>query len=68
MVKNIYNAKQNPTLIGAILIQQKSSTKTLMISHNSYTNCDDDAQKNSKQEGPNSTKIKRKSNLETVVN
>jgi hypothetical protein len=25
--------------------QQKSSTKTLMISHNSYTNCDDAAQK-----------------------
>jgi hypothetical protein len=41
MVKIIYNAKQNPTLIGAILIQQKSSTKTLMISHNSYANCDD---------------------------
>jgi hypothetical protein len=41
MVKNIYNAKQNPVGIGAILIQQKSSTKTLMISHNSYTNCDD---------------------------
>jgi hypothetical protein len=31
MVKNIYNAKQNPPLIGAILIQQKSSTKTLKI-------------------------------------
>jgi len=41
MVKNIYNAKQNPVGIGAILIQQKSSTKTLMISHNSYTNCDE---------------------------
>jgi len=62
MVKIIYNAKQNPVGIGAILIQQKSSTKTLMISHNSYTNCDDDAQKNSKQEGPtdqeNQTQIK----------
>jgi hypothetical protein len=31
MVKNIYNAKQNPSGIGAILIQQKSSTKTLKI-------------------------------------
>ena len=44
MVKNIYNAKQNRTGIGAILIQQKSSTKTLIISHNSYTNCSDAAQ------------------------
>ena len=62
MVKNIYNAKQNRIGIGAILIQQKSSTKTLMISDNSYTNCDDDAQKNCKQEGPtdhkNQTQIK----------
>ena len=62
MVKIIYNAKQNRIGIGAILIQQKSSTKTLMISHNGYTNCDDDAQKNCKQEGPtdqkNQTQIK----------
>jgi hypothetical protein len=41
MVKIIYNAKQNPSGIGAILIQQKSSTKTLMISDNSYTNCNE---------------------------
>jgi hypothetical protein len=31
MVEIIYNAKQNPVGIGAILIQQKSSTKTLKI-------------------------------------
>ena len=31
MVKIIYNAKQNPLRIGAILMQQKSSTKTLKI-------------------------------------
>ena len=29
MVKNIYNAKQNPSLIGAILIQQKILYKDL---------------------------------------
>jgi hypothetical protein len=44
-VKNIYNAKQNRIGIGAILIQQKSSTKTLMISHNSYTNCDEKSER-----------------------
>ena len=48
--------------------QQKSSTNTLMISHNSYTNCDDDAQKNCKQEGPtdqkNQTQIKPRNGAE----
>jgi hypothetical protein len=63
MVKNIYNAKQNHPLIGAILIQQKSSTKTLMISDNSYTNCDEKI----KTKDLTDDKIKRKSNLETVV-
>jgi hypothetical protein len=56
MVKNIYNAKQNPTLIGAILIQQKSFTKSLMISHNSYTNCDDGVSKKLQSTEPTNPK------------
>jgi hypothetical protein len=68
MVKNIYNAKQNRIGIGAILIQQKSSTMTLMISDNSYTNCDEKSSKNLAQDGPtdhkNQTQIKPRNVVE----
>ena len=80
MVKIIYNAKQNPPLIGAILIQQKTSTKTLKIAaRKDLTNQRNQWAQNSQQlQNPSnqrcamvSLKLQksiRKSNLETSLN